>query len=312
MGTWVKYAATPMATNVGGYWLYTPTGASASSACIIAFHGLGEQGSGSSSDLDLLLNQGLSKLINDRMGGANEFPYNAYVVCPQYTGGTLTSGRTQAVIDYVQANLTFDLNKLHMTGLSLGAEVITNWWFNGNLTEVASCLMYSTPSQYYADGANNAVAANMPCMFVHGTADSNPFTPYTRSERWVNGFVDNGWPGLNGLGIQPPAILVTATGYDHNTWNDGYDWLQSFYYTQPHLTWMLSNSRGSATLVHEVLYRPSTTLFKLLLYSDNTWVQQQFISGAWTPVSKQAMQVRWKVGSTLYRANLTTANYTML
>ena len=24
MGTWTKYAATPMATNVGGYWVYYP------------------------------------------------------------------------------------------------------------------------------------------------------------------------------------------------------------------------------------------------------------------------------------------------
>jgi poly(3-hydroxybutyrate) depolymerase len=312
MGTWTKYAATPMATNVGGYYLYTPTGANSSTACIIALHGLGEQGSGSTTDLDLLETEGLSQLVHDNMGTGFEFPYNSLVVFPQYTGGAPTLFRVQGIIDYVKANLTFDQNKLHLTGLSLGAQGVTNWWDIGDLTDIASCSVLSTPSTYYEGGANNAVASDMPIWFIHGDADENPFCHPTNSTRWVNGYETNGWAGLNGLGITPATKLTLVADGGHNIYNIVYDWNNWEDGGQTLIEWHLTNSRSSATLSHEVLYKNGSTLYKLLLYSDNTWTQQQFISESWTDVSKQTFKIRWKVGSTLYRASMTSTNYSLL
>jgi hypothetical protein len=221
--TWTARAGVSMTTNVGGFYEYKPPFYDDGiSACFICFHGQGEQGDGNA-NLGLLLNQGVSKMINNTMGTVNQFPYDALVICPQYTGGAMTSGRVQGIIDYVRANFTFNQAKLHLTALSLGSEGLTNWWFNGTLTHVASCSILCTPSQFYQPGADNAVAADMPTLFVHGTADSNPFTPFTRSQRWVEGYAPNGWPGLNGLGISPPSIYYPMVGYDHNCWQDFYE-----------------------------------------------------------------------------------------
>jgi poly(3-hydroxybutyrate) depolymerase len=225
--SWTARPNTPMsASNVQGFWEFLPEGWNTGpKPVIICFHGSGERGDGIT-NLNLVLNQGLPNLINSRFGFGNSFPYDAIVLAPQYAGSQLTSGRVQDCINYAKNNYDINESRIYLTGLSLGAEGITNWWFNGTLEDVAACLIISTPSGYYEDGAVRAVLANLPCFFVHGLADSNPFTPYTKSERWVNGWNDGGWPGLNGLGIQPPAILKLLPDVDHSSeaWNSAHDW----------------------------------------------------------------------------------------
>ena len=304
MATWTKYASTQMTTNVGGYWMFTPTGANSSTPCIIAMHGLGEQGSGSSGDLDLIITQGFPKLINDRMGTGSEFPHHCICIFPQYTGGTPSLFRMQGIIDYVKNNITFDQNKLHLCGYSLGAAGVTGWWEIGDLTDVASCLICATPSTYYSAGAANAVLYDMPTLFIHGDQDVHP-TAYAYSVAWVN--------SLNTDGISPAAILKTMPGEGHNVDETVWDW--TWYEVQTGydaIEWQLQFSRGSATLTHDVLYQDSGTMYRFLMYSDNSWLQQQYTSGAWNNVTKQTYNIRWKVGSTLYRAALTPTTYSML
>jgi hypothetical protein len=229
--SWTAKPNVPMSSaNVGGYWEYLPAGWNTGpKPVIICFHGSGERGDGIT-NLNLVLNQGLPNLINNRFGQGNAFPYDSIVIAPQYAGATLPSGRVQDIINFVKNNYDVDLSRIYLTGLSLGAEAITNWWFNGTLTDVAACLIISTPSQFYQPAADNAVAANLPTFWVHGRDDSNSFTPYTKSERWVEGYETNGWPGLNGLGIQPAAILKLLDGVDHNqdAWNNAHDWEPKF------------------------------------------------------------------------------------
>jgi hypothetical protein len=204
-----------MTTNVGGFWLYTPTGASASSDCLIFLHGMGDQGSGSSSDLNILITQGLCKIVNDTMGTAFEFPHDCILVFPQYTGGTPTLFRVQGIIDYVKANITFDQNKLHLSGYSLGAAGVTGWWEIGDLSDVASCSITATPSTYYESGAVNVVAYNMPTLFLHGTLDVHP-TAYAYSVNWVN--------ELNADGVNPASVLFSVTNEGHNIDETVYDY----------------------------------------------------------------------------------------
>jgi poly(3-hydroxybutyrate) depolymerase len=309
MGTWVKYPNTTMTTNVGGYYLYTPTGANSSTACIIALHGLGEQGSGSSTDLGLLETEGLSEIIHSNMGTGFEFPYDSLVVFPQYTGGAPTLFRVQGIIDYVKANLTFDQNKLHLTGLSLGAQGVTNWWDIGDLTDIASCSVLSTPSTYYENGANNCVAADMPIWFIHGDADENPFCPPTNSTRWVNGFVDNGWAGLNGLGITPATKLTLVAGGSHNVYNTVYNWNNWTDGGQTLIQWHLTNSRASGILVHDFRFKKSGVLNKILLYSDNTYTQQRVTGNSWADVTQESFSVRWDNAGNKYRFVFTGSTY---
>jgi hypothetical protein len=139
--------------------------------------------------------------------------------------------------------------------------------------------------------------------FFHGDSDS--VVSYSNSTGWVSAL--NG-----GTPIVPAAQLTTLVGADHNIWNTVYDYGYNIGNGQNVYQWLLSQSRGAATLLHELLFKNGSTLYKLLLYSDNTWTQQQFISGSWTDVTKQNFNIRWKVGSTLYRAAMTSTNYSFL
>jgi predicted esterase len=310
--TWTAKPGVAMSSaNVGGYWEYLPAGYGATpKPVIICLHGSGERGDGDT-QINLVLNQGLPYLINTRFGTGNAFPYDCIVIAPQYTGATLTSGRTQDIINFVRNNYNVDTNRIYLTGLSLGAEAITNWWFNGTLTGVAACLIISTPSSYYADGAVRAVAANLPTFWVHGLADSNPFTPYTRSERWVNGFVDNGWPGLNGLGINPPAILKLLPGVDHSAdaWNSAHDWNAVSVSGNPVndygggliMDWLLAQTRSSSTLTNTLIGKIGATTYRWKLYSDNSYTVETHNGTTWVSSAAAATSLRGRISGTNYR-----------
>jgi poly(3-hydroxybutyrate) depolymerase len=299
--TWQKMASTPMTTNVGGYWIFTPAGANSTTPCIIAMHGLGEQGSGSSTDLNLIVTQGFPKLINDRVGTGSAFPHNCIVIFPQYTGGTPSLFRMQGIIDYVKANITFDQNKLHLAGYSLGAAGVTGWWEIGDLTDVASCLIAATPSTYYSAGAANAVTYNMPTLFIHGDQDVHP-TAYAYSVAWVN--------SLNTDGISPASILKTMPGEGHNVDETVWDW--TWYEVQPGydaIEWQLQFSRGSATLVHTLIGNSGGTVYRWKLFSNNTFTVETHNGTTWVSTSGFTQTMRGRISSTNYRwlmnANLT-------
>lgn len=213
--TWTKHPYTSMSVNVDGYWVYIPAGAGPQSSCIISFHGLGEQGDGGPTDLDKVITQGFAKLVNDRMNTGAEFPYDCICVFPQYIGTPLSGFFFQNVINYVKANFTFDESKLHITGYSNGAACVVNWWEVGTLTDVASCSITSTSLGYSGTAAPRVVAANMPCLFNHGTEDSG-FTAYQKSVDWRD--------GLNALGINPQSVLDDMPGEGHNVDETVWDW----------------------------------------------------------------------------------------
>jgi poly(3-hydroxybutyrate) depolymerase len=213
--TWTKYPYTSMSTNVDGYWVYMPAGAGPQSACIISFHGLGEQGDGGPTDLDKVITQGFAKLVNDRMNTGAEFPYDCICIFPQYIGTPLSGFFFQNVINYVKANFTFDESKLHITGYSNGAACVVNWWEVGTLSDVASCSIVSTSLGYSGSAAARLVAARMPVLLNHGTLDSG-FTAYQKSVDWRD--------GLNALNISPPAVLDDMPDEGHNVDETVYDW----------------------------------------------------------------------------------------
>jgi poly(3-hydroxybutyrate) depolymerase len=213
--TWTKHPYTSMAANVDGYWVFTPLGAGLQSSCVIHFHGSGAQGDGGPTQLDLLINFGFAKLVNDRMNTAFEFPYDSILIFPQYIGTPLSGVAFQNVINYVKANFTFDQSKLHISGYSLGAGCIANWWENGDLQDVASCSLLATSLGYSSTAAPRVVAANMPCLFNHGTLDGG-VTAYQKSVDWRD--------GLNALGITPLSVLDDMPGEGHSIEITVWDW----------------------------------------------------------------------------------------
>lgn len=237
--SWTKHPYTSMAQNVDGYWVFIPPNVSANSACIISFHGIGEQGDGGPTQLDLVITQGFAKLVNDRMNTGAEFPYDCICVFPQYIGTPLSGSFFQSVINYVKANFTFDHSKLHITGYSNGAACVVNWWEVGTLTDVASCSIVATSLGYSGTAATRLVAARMPVLLNHGTLDTG-FTAFQKSVDWRD--------GLNALNISPLSVLDDMLGEGHNVDETVYDW--TWYNPVSGLTqlqWHLQYQRVPAT-----------------------------------------------------------------
>jgi hypothetical protein len=208
-----KRASTPMTTNVGGYWEYLPPGYNTGEQypVIIGYHGIGKQGSGSSTDLESLKTEGISGVIW-AYGGT--FPYNAIVICPQYQGGYPIGSLFQNVINYVKANYSVNPNKIYLSGYSLGGAFVDNWGDVGTITDIAACVVVAGAAGYNQNVAHKYKSFQMPFWFLHGTADS--VVPISRSRDQVNGL--NAAPS-----IVPPAIITELPGAGHNIDQTVYD-----------------------------------------------------------------------------------------
>lgn len=208
-----KRASVPMTTNVGGFWEWLPTGYNTGTQypCIIFFHGQGHQGSGSSSSLDIMLNGGVTKFLND-----SGFPYNAVVLCPQYQGGYPSGALIQNVINYAKANYSLNTNKIYLTGYSLGGAIVDNWGDTGTLTDIAAMVVVAGAAGYNASVATKYKTAKMPFMFHHGTLDGVVSINST-TRAWVTGL--NTSPG-----IVPTAQKNEIVGGGHNVDTTVYDY----------------------------------------------------------------------------------------
>lgn len=234
--TWVKHPDVTLATNVYGYWQFTPDGANENTPLLIFWHGSGEQGGGNSTDLDKLTTQSLPKLINDNMGTGNEFPHHCIVICPQYVGTPLGGFAFQSVINWVRANKTFDHSKLHLAGYSLGGACIANWWDVGTLEHVASCYLIAPSLTYFANAGARLAASGMPILFSHGDGDTG-FTAYSNSTGWVT--------NLTADGVLPTPILDTLPGEGHNIDELVHNWTNYYPVTngQDAIEWQLQFQR---------------------------------------------------------------------
>ncbi len=286
-----------MSGRTVGFWEWLPDNYASldNLPCIIALHGLGETGDGSSGALNSLLNTGVPALIN-----GSGFPYDAVVICPQYSGSTIGLYDFNALFDYVLANYDVDPNKIALTGYSAGANSIIEMLAESTNSNRVSCFVNcDTVYAYVPSIATTMNNGGLKSYWFQDTTDTTFGQPtYTQVQSWV--------AGCNN------ATGVYRTGAGHGFWNTVYSYSYYVTGTTDVFEWMISQSRASVTLDHTLFYQNAGTMYRLLLYSDNSWTQQQYISGSWTSVSKQTFQIRWKIGSTLYRASMTGTNYTMI
>jgi hypothetical protein len=241
--SWTAKPGFTMGVGVGGYYEWLPATYNGTNKLpvIIAFHGAGEQGNGTS-QLVNLLNSSIPQQINN--GGSPTYPYEAIVICPQYSGWiggfTITN-----VINYVRANYSVDTNRIHLTGLSMGGGVIMDFGEQGDLYKVATIVPVCPASGYASAFAARLAYYNRLYYLFHATDDD--VVPYSYSTSWVN--------GLNTLGISPPAQLYTfpSTNYPtisgHNIWSTVYDY---GFIAAPGINihqWMLMRKKSGTSVV---------------------------------------------------------------
>lgn len=191
-----------------GYWEYLPKNYNSNSntwPIIVWLHGLGPYGNGTT-DLDLLSNKGIPRLINKGW----DFPF--LIMSPQHHSGWWKADEIWELLEYLKTKYKIDESRIYLTGQSSGGVGV--WRFIGAYPD------YATAVVPIAGNGNTAmddhcVLKNIPVWAFHGSNDGtvSPYGSIKPIEK------------MNAC-IPPPAVPGKVTiypGVGHNSWDRTYD-----------------------------------------------------------------------------------------
>ncbi len=195
-----------------GFYEYLPPNYSASGAphpLMVFWHGVGENGNGST-DLFRVLVNGPPRLIDD-----DQWPNNRpwVVLSPQHPGGGCPGvSEIQSFIAWAIAEYNVDTSRVHLTGLSCGA--IGSWNYLGQHldSQVAAAVLIAGDGR----GAFNNAGCNLGAVAIwgfHGTGDT-VVDPQGTIQAMNN---------LIACTNRDDAILTTYPGVPHDSWTQTYD-----------------------------------------------------------------------------------------
>ncbi len=245
--TWgPKY--TSITSNTGGYYEYLPQGyydaanAGKKWPVILFIHGIGETGSGTGAVLTNITGVGLPYLITQgyfpktfTVGGQT---HSFIVIAPQFKSWP-SNADVEACLNYIAANYNTDLNRMYLTGLSMGGGVVwdyasSNTAASGRLAAIVPICGASSPS---TSKCQNMASTNLPVLATHNADDGVVGVGST------NGYVD----GINAFNPNPRAAKVIWPSGGHNAWSATYDPSNKLVGgTMNTYEWMLQYSRGVA------------------------------------------------------------------
>jgi predicted peptidase len=193
---------------------------------MVFWHGIGENGSGSATDLANVAHNGPPALIR-----SNQWPNTRpfIVLSPQHSGsGCPAASEMQAFITYGIANYNVDPKRVYLTGLSCGAMGSAGYLATYGTAKLAASLLIAGNIQtaYNAQGCN--LVTNMGLWVVHGDADETVS---------ING--DNAaMPLLQACSPRKDVRYTVIAGANHmQSWTRTYDGSQGDVYA-----WMLGFS----------------------------------------------------------------------
>lgn len=224
-----RHFARPVGTVTGttsGFWEYLPPGYGDGShhPLLIFWHGIGENGDGSTASLEKVPANGPPRLIKeDRWPEDRPF----IVLSPQHLApGCPSSQEIHAFIQFALAHYEVDLARVYLTGLSCGA--IGSWNYLGDHTnEVVAAAVLVCGDGRLAFGKARCTLGRVPIWALHGELD--PAVPPAGSIEPL--------AQLNACSPPPlDAKLTLYPGVAHDSWtrtydlsagNDVYGWLLS-------------------------------------------------------------------------------------
>ncbi len=241
-----KYIKTCAVSN--GYYEYLPKGYSVGSTqkypLLLFSHGTGENGDGSTSQIQRVLAHGTPQQISEGIFPesfvVNGQTFSYIVISPQYTADPTVDEENQ-IIDYAVKNYNVDTNRIYMTGLSQGGGVI--WRYCGySVTygkRIAAIVPVAGGLGPTTQRGQNIAAANIAVWATHNNGD--PVVPVSYTIAYINYI--NSAPS-------PPNPLAKKTIFQNNThdaWTQTYD----LNFKENNLNvyeWMLQFSRANGTL----------------------------------------------------------------
>ena len=230
-----------------GYYEYLPQGywnnAEEKFPLIIFVHGIGEYGN-VTSDLGKVLVHGTPKQINNgsfptsfNVNGQN---FKFIVLAPQFTGWAAYI-QMNDVINYAVSHYKVDLNRIYLTGLSMGGGCI--WEYAGYSQEYASRVAAIVPvcgaSSATTDKINHIANSDLAVWATHNLGDGTVGVAAT------NTYID----GINAA-PNPPTPLAKKTIFPvngHDAWSQTYNlsFKENGYNVYE---WMLTNKRNVEAL----------------------------------------------------------------
>jgi hypothetical protein len=187
---------------------------------IVFLHGAGEVGNGTS-DLPRVLHNGIPRLLN--AGATMTFTVNGetssyMVLAPQLASnyGNWQDFYTDEMIKYAKNNLSVDLNRIYLTGLSLGGGGTWRWsssdtMHTQQLAGISPICGTGETQQYFCWVAYDRVA----CWAFHNMDDG---TVSVGNTQYAQMTLDNCDPNHN----EPRQFTYYPNG-GHNAWDKAYD-----------------------------------------------------------------------------------------
>jgi dienelactone hydrolase len=237
--------------NCGGYYEYLPQGygnnTGQSYPLIVAVHGIGELGNGTT-DLANLLNcwTSLPRLIANggfpssfNVGGQN---FSFIVISPQFKAWPSSSDINDAV-SYAIQNYRVDQSRIYVTGLSMGGGAV--WTFAGDYPTKATAVV-PVCGAWSSDAPRAQAIANakLPVWATHNQYD--PTVSVTNTTGWVS--------LISQYGGNITSTIFPVSG--HDAWTKTYD--PSFSQNGMNIyQWMLQYQKGNSTLTSNGNTTPS-------------------------------------------------------
>ncbi|MHA4812609.1 T9SS type A sorting domain-containing protein [Flavitalea flava] len=208
--------------NSNGFYEYLPAGYGSGGQTyplMVFIHGIGELGNGTS-DLPNVLHNGPPKLISQgnfpSSFSVNGKTFSFIVISPQFVAWP-TAGDVKAYIDYAIKNYRVDINRIYLTGLSMGGGVVWDYASQAAyVNQLAAILPISGGNLWGGTPAAKVMAAaNLPILAASNLNDPTVPSHYT-------------WENINLINSIVPAIrpaaqdtIFPASG--HDAWSATYD-----------------------------------------------------------------------------------------
>ena len=193
---------------------------------ILFVHGFGELGPGTTGTLPWVLRNGLPRSIDQgqfpKRFTVNGQTFRFIVISPQFAGpGFPSVNDVNNMINYAIARYPVDINRIYLTGLSMGGGV--TWYYSGYNSFFANriaaivpiCGAVETDRQAQMNYANNIATANLPVWATHNRND--PTVEVGRTDSMVK-FINTR--------STPPNPLARKTIFEvggHDAWTQTYD-----------------------------------------------------------------------------------------
>jgi predicted peptidase len=186
---------------------------------IISFHGGGQYGNGST-DLALILNEGIPKRLSEKTFPPSftvgQKKYSFVVVAPQLVKA-VDNSEVETFVKFVKDRFRIDPTRIYMTGLSLGARQLSNYAAYKPSGIAAVATMGGAPQidENLAEKCASIVSADLPIWQFHNRDDSAWY--YSESKRYVEVLNEND-PSI------PPVFTSFNVGQGrlhHDCWTRG-------------------------------------------------------------------------------------------